>query len=76
MQTKRSMMIETLLNTFSGFVVSYAITTALLPYMETLGAMAITWIFTIVSLIRSYVWRMIFNRKIKKNYVDIAEKTC
>jgi len=76
MQTKRSMMIETLLNTFSGFVVSYAITCMLLPYMESLGAMAITWIFTIVSLIRSYVWRMIFNKKISKNYVDIAKETC
>jgi hypothetical protein len=48
----------------------------LLPYMESLGAMAITWIFTIVSLIRSYVWRMIFNKKISKNYVDIAKETC
>ena len=76
MQTKRSMMIETLLNTFSGFVVSYAITTALLPFMETLGAFAITWIFTIVSLIRTYVWRMIFNKKIAKNYVDMAKETC
>jgi ABC-type spermidine/putrescine transport system permease subunit I len=76
MQTKRSMMIETLLNTFSGFVVSYAITSMLLPYMETLGAMAITWIFTIVSLIRSYVWRMIFNKKIAKKAVDIAAETC
>ena len=63
MQSKKSSCVEILLNTGSGFVVSLAITTMLLPYMVMVGAFGVTCIFTVVSLIRSYVWRRIFNKK-------------
>ena len=63
MQSKKSTCIEVLLNTASGFVVSFAITTMLLPYMVTVGAFGITCIFTVVSLIRSYAWRRVFNKR-------------
>ncbi len=66
MQSKKNSMVEILLNTGSGFIVSFAITSFLLPYMVTVGAFGITCIFTVVSLVRSYVWRRTFNRKAVK----------
>ncbi len=64
MQTKKNSIVEILLNTGSGFIVSFGITSLLLPYMVTVGAFGITCIFTVVSLVRSYVWRRIFNKKV------------
>ena len=64
MQSKKGTCTEILLNTGSGFVVSFAITSFLLPYMVTVGAFGITCIFTVVSLVRSYIWRRIFNKKL------------
>ena len=66
MQSKKSSMVEIGLNTMSGFVVSFAITSFLLPYMAGIGAFGITCIFTVVSLVRSYAWRRIFNKKMVK----------
>ena len=63
MQSKKSSCIEILLNTFSGFIVSFMVTTILLPYMGEIGAFGITCIFTVISLVRSYIWRRIFNKK-------------
>ncbi len=63
MQSKKGSLTEIGLNTASGFVVSFAITSFLLPYMVTVGAFGITCIFTVVSLVRSYVWRRIFNKR-------------
>ena len=63
MQTKKSSMAEIGLNTSSGFIVSFAITSFLLPYMVGIGAFGVTCIFTVVSLVRSYVWRRFFNKK-------------
>jgi len=64
MQNKKSSMVEVGLNTASGFVVSFAITSFLLPYMVGIGAFSVTCIFTVVSLIRSYFWRRFFNKKV------------
>ena len=62
-QSKKNSMVEIGMNTASGFVVSFAITSVLLPYIATIGAFGVTCIFTVVSLVRSYVWRRIFNKK-------------
>jgi len=59
-------MIEISLNTGSGFIVSLIITTLLLPYMENVGALGITCIYTVVSLLRSYAWRRFFNNKVQE----------
>ena len=63
-QSKKSSIVEISLNTGSGFLVSLVITSLLLPYMEAVGAIGITSIFTVVSLIRSYTWRRFFNNKL------------
>ena len=63
MQSKKHSILEILANTASGFIVSLTITTFLIPYMATVGAFGVTCIFTVVSLVRSYVWRRLFNKK-------------
>ena len=66
MQNKKSSMNEVLLNTFSGFIVSYTVTLFMLPYFHLLNAISITSIFTVISLVRSYFWRRLFNKKLMK----------
>lgn len=75
MQSKKSSIIEISLNTGSGFVVSLAATSALQAagLLATMSPLSITCIYTVVSLVRSYVWRRIFNKKVKK-VVDNAIK--
>ena len=65
-QTKLESWIEITLNTGSGFVLSYLIyRSVVFPYMLKMSAAEqawwVTWLFTVVSLIRSYVWRRFFN---------------
>lgn len=63
MQSKKDSMKEIVCNTGSGFIVSYTVTLCLLPYFAMMNAFSITCIFTVVSLVRSYVWRRLFNKK-------------
>jgi Fe2+ transport system protein B len=76
MQSKTDAIKETLMNTFSGFVVAYAITSLLFPVMDKIGPFWVTVIMTVVSLIRSYYWRRVFNAKATKKLVDMAKETC
>ncbi len=64
-QTRLVSVIETTLNTASGYVVSFMVWPLVGPlfgYEVTLSAnFWITNIFTVVSLVRSYIWRRFFN---------------
>lgn len=78
MQTKKGTIAEISLNTGSGFVVSLAVTTALQAagFLATMSPLAITCIYTVTSLVRSYVWRRVFNKKTLKKRVDKAKEIC
>lgn len=68
-QTRRGSLIEACLNTASGFLVSLLVWTFIvvpvwnLPVTQSEN-LAITALFTAVSVARSYVWRRIFNHQI------------
>lgn len=66
MQLRRHSFLEACLNTASGFVVSFTATFVVFPWM--LGVQTtieenfwITVFFTVISVIRSYLWRRAFN---------------
>jgi hypothetical protein len=67
-QTKTKSLLETVLNTATGFGVSYILWKWILVPMIDAGYLAhdqsfiITMIFTIASLTRSYIWRRLGNR--------------
>jgi uncharacterized paraquat-inducible protein A len=65
MQTKRGSLFEASLNTASGFVISYAAGLFIFPAFglpispsQNLGVVSA---YTILSVVRSYVWRRLFN---------------
>lgn len=65
MQTPRQSLIEATLNTISGFFTSLITQWMVFPMFDFHPALSenltITAIFTIVSVVRSYVWRRVFN---------------
>ena len=70
-QSKLESIVEITLNTASGFVLSWAIYKwAVIPYRDFFIAYGeafwVTVLFTVVSLVRSYVWRRFFNAGIHK----------
>lgn len=73
MQTRRDSLIESFLNIGSGFFISLAVWVYIvgpLFEIETKATenLAITSIFTVSSIIRSYVWRRIFNRFVRRKH--------
>ena len=65
-QTKKQSIIEVIANTVVGFIISVGVSVLLFPLMgipvtfgENLG---ITLIFTVISLVRSFIMRRIFNK--------------
>tara|TARA_R110000744_G_scaffold16476_1_gene45392 strand:+ start:1358 stop:1570 length:213 start_codon:yes stop_codon:yes gene_type:complete len=65
-QTNKQSIIEVIANTVVGFIISVGVSVLLFPLMgipvtfgENLG---ITLIFTVISLVRSFVMRRIFNK--------------
>ena len=65
-QTKKQSIIEVVANTVVGFIISVGVSVVIFPLMgipvtfgENLG---ITLIFTVISLVRSFVMRRIFNK--------------
>lgn len=66
MQTKKQSFIEASINTFIGFVISYASTFIIFPLMGFNSSASkniiITLFFTVVSIFRGYVVRRLFNR--------------
>lgn len=72
MQSRLSSLIEQVLNVASGFIVSLLLWQAvgpLLGYEVNLADnLTITTIFTVVSIIRGYLWRRYFNGRIARRY--------
>ena len=71
MQTRIGSATEAVLNVASGFVLSMfiwqLIANPLFGYDVTLiENFGLTAIFTVVSVVRSYLWRRFFNKRIKK----------
>ena len=67
MQTKKGSLFEQLLNVGSGFIISlmfwaYVIVPVWHIDVSINDNLAITGLFTIISIIRGYIWRRIFNR--------------
>lgn len=65
-QSRAESIIEVCLNTASGFALAWATYRYIvIPYMQGMSPAAqawwVTWLFTIISLVRSYVWRRFFN---------------
>jgi len=70
-QTKLESLVEASLNTTSGFVVSLIVWRWIVaPLMhlplDMASNLVITSIFTVVSILRSYIWRRFFNAGIHK----------
>lgn len=65
MQTRRQSMIEALLNTASGYILSVFVQLLVFPWFGVHLALsqnlALVAIFTLVSIARSYAWRRLFN---------------
>ena len=74
MQSKRESMIESLTSTTIGIIIGIVLNLTILPifgYPVSLSdSLWISVIFTIVSIIRSYVIRRFFNSKERKYDVD------
>lgn len=70
MQSRKHSIIETFLNTLSGFIISWVLTLLIMPLFgwEVSAAQGfnLTMIFTVISVTRSYFWRRLFNRLHKK----------
>jgi hypothetical protein len=66
MQSRRGSIFEVTMNIFTGFIVSWILTYYLMLWfgysMTVSRAWSITSIYTVVSIIRSYFWRRIFNK--------------
>lgn len=65
-QSRRMSLVEACLNTASGFIVSLVVWHFLalgmhIP-MTVTENLFITGVFTVVSVVRSYVWRRVFNQ--------------
>lgn len=67
MQTRTQSLIESVINTLAGFIVSYALAYTVLPlYGVTQSAMVsleITAIYTVASSVRNYLMRRWFNAR-------------
>jgi predicted membrane protein len=67
-QTKKQSLIESLTNTAVGFLISLAATFVIIPlvgYASTFSKnLIVTLFFTVVSIVRGYVIRRYFNKKV------------
>ena len=71
-QSKRHSFIEQVFNVGSGWLLSLLVWTFLIAPLYDVNTtleenMGITIIFTIISIIRGYIWRRIFNRITEKH---------
>jgi membrane protein implicated in regulation of membrane protease activity len=73
MQTRLSSLVEALLNIGSGFVLSLVVGQLVYPmfgFPVSVGAnVQITLIFTVISIVRSYLWRRWFNKRLTKQSI-------
>ncbi len=72
-QTKKSSILEVLLNQGSGFIIAYLVWKHILAPLIHQGvisvesSMVITIVFTLISIIRGYIFRRIFNYYLHKS---------
>tara|TARA_R100000501_G_C2628702_1_gene123011 strand:+ start:506 stop:730 length:225 start_codon:yes stop_codon:yes gene_type:complete len=72
MQTRLTSLMEVGLNVLSGFVLAWATTIVVLPMflpieeVKAMQSFKITVVFTIISITRGYIWRRVFNNKLKE----------
>ena len=74
MQSRRESIVEITLNIGSGFIIAWILTMLILPWfgfkaVTVKDGFWITMIFTVVSIVRSYIWRRLFNRRTLKRYL-------
>lgn len=84
-QSKRHSLLEACLNVFSGMVIAFIISQLAHCYEAEIqryiwsgfvwnlsvgSNIIVTVVLTIVSIIRGYIWRRIFNRVQKRNYEE------
>ena len=66
MQTKKLALIETIVGVITGFIISFILTATVFPLFDINISietnLKVTIIFTIVSIVRGYTLRRIFNR--------------
>ena len=67
MQTKKQSLVEQVVKVGTGFIIAQAMILYLIPYWDTtsltlVDSMTISFIFTIVSLARGFIFRLYFNR--------------
>jgi biotin transporter BioY len=64
-QSRKHSFLEALLNTASGFLISFFVAELTFAYFNFQSThkdtFIITCVFTVVSIVRSYIWRRIFN---------------
>lgn len=64
-QSRKHSIFEACMNTASGFLLAYVTNLVVFPWfginMTSSAAFSITLILTVVSVIRSYFWRRLFN---------------
>jgi len=73
-QSKKESIIEQLVNTFSGMIIAFAVMELILAPILVIGIsplqnMWVTFWLTIVSLLRGYIIRRVFNGKLWQNWM-------
>ena len=71
MQSRKKSLIEVILNTASGFMLSYLSWLFVLPWLFNIethagSGVGVVLYFTALSILRGYVWRRGFNRLVDK----------
>ena len=74
-QSKLESLLENVLNVISGLILSIFVVQPVVfwyydIHLEASENIMIAVIFTVVSIIRGYVWRRIFNKKLLKRMVN------
>ncbi len=80
-QTKLESLIEAALNVLSGFLISlifWSLVIVPIFYLEvtTKDNILITSLFTLISVIRSYLWRRFFNNQLHKLIHKYIKRIC
>lgn len=75
MQSIKSSILESIVNTLSGFLIGWSMNILILPlfgFMVTGGqSFIIALIFTVIGFIRSYLVRRYFNNKVKREISNV-----
>lgn len=68
MQTRRESLVEALLNTATGYIISVWVQIQVFPlygvHLDLGDNMQLVAIFTFVSIVRSYLWRRYYNKRL------------